>query len=1423
MAKKLQPDVIEWSLKLNSTQAQEEYHKLEKANRELQKENNATRKAMVDLEKQGKKGSQEWKNLKESISANNKVMAENKAKMEAISRQFDKSTMTANQLRKQLKELTREFNNTSRATDPKRYKELKQQIDKTKEALRNAQGSTTAFGGALSKLTKMKSMVVGFFAGIGTAIMMNITGAFRNAFKDLQDFELENTKLAAQLGTTKEGIKELTDASLKWEAATTYSATGVTQLQRELVKLGHSKDEVLGMTESVIMFAKITGAELPEAASMAASTLKIFGKDADDTKEVMATLAAAVTGAGLDFATLQSALTTLGPVAAQTGFSLEDTVAVLGMLQRSGLDATTAAGATRNMLLRMADSSGDLAKALGAPVKNAEELVAGMKRLNDAGVDLAMALELSDKRTASLLQTFIESGSAITEMKTAIDGAKGSFEDTYKMMDDNVAGALANLRSATDSLVKQLTGGTQGALKSLINLLTSMVNGLKSTVIWIQNNSKWIKTILISLAAWKGTQIVLNGLQKIWITLVRTSGVETAGLTLKERAGAVAKGLYAKATMSATTALKAFKATVTSLTGGIGLLITILTTAVTAIWTWKKASEEADEVQQRLKRNAEEHAEKRKELAVAIEAEKRKLLDLHKIAEDTTAAEEDRLKAIEALNAAIPDYNGYIDATTGKLKANTTALFLNIKAMEQRMRLAYFKDEYEKYAKEQAAADFEYEKAKKNRQEFVGSQGTIVDGKVKPKDETLRKGVEGRFTFSESWKYYKDVEKWKKDEKETEKAFEDALRVKRAADKAASEFVKAMEEYGVNVTDTVSESDEETKKPTSGGGKVVLPSKDKKKKKEKKEKKEKKKTEKKKDPIKEATAGIEARHQKELAEIEETSEDLGESEYAIKKAEELLRYCEELNKALNELKGKTKDTDILTKIDERQGKIGQDMAQAHKEINAAIDAREEQSHSDRLEALEVFYEEQESIMKKAVMNGEITQGAADIYLMNQQAQTHREQLQELRNYYKQVEEADYLGEAKRADRLEQLNADIRGKQREILNDTGLYVMKLREMTSNPNSLAGIRENYESQRRELAETYEAMKKIAGEGTEEFNRLDQEKLRRLLVMDQKYREEMYRLQEAVGLSWKDEWDRELLALKQQHAEGLIEEKDYQRKRLEIGVNHAKQYFDYYAGLSGSMFQAIQDAEIAMSDAKYDVLIRQAENNGEETALLEQEKENKKLEIQKKYADVNFAIKISQIIADTAVSIMKAFADLGPIGGAVAAAMLTATGAAQIVMANAERQKIKNLQPKSTASAKTDTVTNSATRVLSGFSEGGYTGDGSRYEVAGVVHKGEYVVPKPIMHNPRVVDAVGTIEAIRLNRMGKTAAFANGGYTTGSTHGSNAGIDNATPELVGEMKSMLKEMRVIFRNVKAYVVLQDLEKKQKQLNDARAPFTR
>ena len=373
-------------------------------------------------------------------------------------------------------------------------------------------------------------------------------------------------------------------------------------------------------------------------------------------------------------------------------------------------------------------------------------------------------------------------------------------------------------------------------------------------------------------------------------------------------------------------------------------------------------------------------------------------------------------------------------------------------------------------------------------------------------------------------------------------------------------------------------------------------------------------------------------------------------------------------------------------------------------------------------------------------------------------------------------------------------------QSQILTDTGKFSEALREAMTDTTSADGIANGFKRQLQGIEQYYTALESAEGVSADEIVALEAEKQRRIAALNYQYQEQMWQLQELTGLSWGQEYDRELAQLENYHSQGLIKEKDYQKKKLQLGVDNAKKYFDYYANLSGSMFSAIQDAEIARSDAKYDVLIQQAKNNGEDTAALEEEKENKKLEIQKKYADVDFAIKISEIIANTAVAIMTAYKQLGPIAGPIAAAMLAATGVAQMATAQAERDKIKNMQPGNTAGAST-TQPATAQRVLSGYSDGGYTGDGDRYEVAGVVHRGEYVVPKPIMDNPRVVDAVGMIEAIRRNKIlgsgmpGGTPqiGYADGGFTASPP-------ESGTAELV----AAVNELRVSLKNLRASVIL-------------------
>ncbi len=69
-------------------------------------------------------------------------------------------------------------------------------------------------------------------------------------------------------------------------------------------------------------------------------------------------------------------------------------------------------------------------------------------------------------------------------------------------------------------------------------------------------------------------------------------------------------------------------------------------------------------------------------------------------------------------------------------------------------------------------------------------------------------------------------------------------------------------------------------------------------------------------------------------------------------------------------------------------------------------------------------------------------------------------------------------------------------------------------------------------------------------------------------------------------------------------------------------------------------------------------------------------KQKQIQKKYADINFALTAAQIVADTASATMNALTMKPPAAGLVLAPIVAATGVTQLILANQERKKVKSL---------------------------------------------------------------------------------------------------------------------------------------------------
>ena len=136
-----------------------------------------------------------------------------------------------------------------------------------------------------------------------------------------------------------------------------------------------------------------------------------------------------------------------------------------------------AATATRNILLNLADSNGKLAKSLGGPVQTLPELVEGLKRLKEQGIDLNSTLELTDKRSVAAFNSFLTAADKIVPLREQITGVDKELNDMAGTMNDNVQGSIYGLSSAWEAFILSIVK-SQGTIKSVIDSIAGWLRNL---------------------------------------------------------------------------------------------------------------------------------------------------------------------------------------------------------------------------------------------------------------------------------------------------------------------------------------------------------------------------------------------------------------------------------------------------------------------------------------------------------------------------------------------------------------------------------------------------------------------------------------------------------------------------------------------------------------------------------------------------------------------------------------------------------------------------------------------------------------------------------------------------------------------------------------------------------------------------------
>ena len=297
-------------------------------------------------------------------------------------------------------------------------------------------------------------------------------------------------------------------------------------------------------------------------------------------------------------------------------------------------------------------------------------------------------------------------------------------------------------------------------------------------------------------------------------------------------------------------------------------------------------------------------------------------------------------------------------------------------------------------------------------------------------------------------------------------------------------------------------------------------------------------------------------------------------------------------------------------------------------------------------------------------------------------------------------------------------------------------------------------------------------------------------------------------------------ELASLQEMYDNRLLTEEEFQRAKHDLVKRYMQENLNlelegWEKGMqkaqsiiegASNMVTALQDAEQARLEARMQAELSAVGDNAEAREEIENKYEQKKLETQKKYAVADMVINIAKTLAAGALAVMQAFAQLGPIAGAVMAGVIGVTTAAEIATIVAQKNAIMATTAGSTGSSSPQI----GARVATGYSGGGYTTEaGNDYKEVGVVHANEWVAPASMVRaNPIVFRRLEQARK-RGTSVSGVSGFADGGMTTPSSNMVAPGLSSMDPALVAQLVAVLQY--IIDNGIPAYVLLSEITSQQ------------
>lgn len=235
------------------------------------------------------------------------------------------------------------------------YKYYQKEIEKTEKDLKSLNDRLNEGEQTQKKFSRSTDTSTGFLKKM--AIAIGGLSVLRTGAEVLADFDKNLADLKAVTGLTGQGLDDLKDKSIEFSKRFGTSASSIL----EAFKLaGSARPELLknsqamaDLTEKAIILSKASGDDVPTSIKNLTGTLSAFDLPASKASEVMDTLANASQLGAQEIPYLTEAFTKFGAIASTAGVGVSESAAAVEILGQKIPDAATAGTNMKNILIKL--------------------------------------------------------------------------------------------------------------------------------------------------------------------------------------------------------------------------------------------------------------------------------------------------------------------------------------------------------------------------------------------------------------------------------------------------------------------------------------------------------------------------------------------------------------------------------------------------------------------------------------------------------------------------------------------------------------------------------------------------------------------------------------------------------------------------------------------------------------------------------------------------------------------------------------------------------------------------------------------------------------------------------------------------------------------------------------------------------------